>query len=190
MFGIKGGNGSTFIRYEWRSMPGSKYSNYEGGLVDTLVSDWSSYEICAHCGRKIVHIYWVIDHDEVIRPYGRDHLNIALGFKREISSKKAKEYIHKIQYQQEQIARMRDENIAKSRPTIREANRAFFKRNPHLRGIGNDDAFYVSEEKRLFLTCPKCEGLWLEALKSDGFREVSFSEARKLSATYQGAVAK
>jgi hypothetical protein len=84
--GVEGPNGNILVDYEWRTISGEKWSEYEHGMVTTRVSDWDGAEKCITCGRGIVHIFWVRDKDTgKVSPYGSEHLNIALGYPRELS---------------------------------------------------------------------------------------------------------
>lgn len=86
---VKGPNGAQALAYEWRWKWGEKFSGREDGMVPAKVSDFSNSESCATCGRSIVHVFWVRDVDGQVRPYGKEHLHIALGYPKELSDAQA-----------------------------------------------------------------------------------------------------
>ena len=78
---LKGPNGNICIGYRWNKTRGEKYSNYEGGLVSALVSNWDTAQECGRCGRKIVHEFFVYDPDsKTIMSVGKECLPQELGF--------------------------------------------------------------------------------------------------------------
>ena len=78
---LKGPNGNICIGYYWEKVKGEKWSNYEGGFVGALVSDWDKASECMRCGRRIVHNYFVYyPKTQDIRAVGKECLALELGF--------------------------------------------------------------------------------------------------------------
>lgn len=80
---FKGPNGNIALGYQWSWTWGG--DEEERGAVK--VSDWSRANTCAHCGKKVVHAYWVQRKDGTMAPYGERHLHKALGYPYELSGR-------------------------------------------------------------------------------------------------------
>lgn len=155
--GVEGRNGARAIGYEWKSYLGEKYSDYEGGLVGARVSDWDNAERCATCNRPIVHVFWVQEKDGSVRPYGRDHLHIALGYPRELSKNQVESIRRKV-VNREQIEE-KDATLRKhyqkyielrASPSVQEANAAF-SRGPMGKRLEKWAVWFVHPQRKLIM---------------------------------------
>ena len=177
---IEGPNGNILVGYEWRTAEGEKWSDYEGGLVATKVSDWDRAEKCVTCGRKIVHIFWVKDKDTgKVNPYGRDHLHEALGYRKELSKKQVDNFKSKF----EDIARMnkirKEELLNRAEPYYYDSIRVMRK----LTGFSNIAdkigwTTFFHEKDGKFVTVLNDNREDFNILKKEGFKEISPQEAR------------
>jgi len=181
--GVEGPNGNILIEYEWRTVEGEKWSDYEGGMVATRVSDWDRSEKCITCNRRIVHIFWVQDKDNGrVSSYGKEHLHLALGFKNELSKSQIDNYKSKF----EDITRMRgirkDELLNRSEPYFFDSVRSMRK----LTGfsdvadkIGWTTLFRIKDGR--FITILNDSEEDLDILKKERFKKIDPQEARKLN---------
>jgi len=181
--GVEGPNGNILIEYEWRTVEGEKWSDYEGGMVATRVSDWDRSEKCITCNRIIVHIFWVQDKDTGrVSSYGKEHLHLALGFKNELSKSQIDKYKSKF----EDITRMRgirkDELLNRSEPYFFDSVRSMRK----LTGfsdvadkIGWTTLFRIKDGR--FITILNDSEEDLDILKKERFKKIDPQEARKLN---------
>lgn len=181
--GVEGPNGNVLVDYEWRTVEGEKWSEYEGGMVATKVSDWDRAEKCETCNRRIVHIFWVKDKDTgEVGSYGKEHLHQALGFKKELS----KNQIDKYKSEFENIARMRK---VRKEELLNRAEPYFFDSIRMMRKLtGFSDiadkigwTTFFKEKEGKFVTVLNDNKDDFGILKKDGFREMNPQEARKLN---------
>jgi len=156
--GIEGPSGARFLGYEWRSIIG------EGKDGPRAVSDWENAEICATCGRPIVHVYWVRIGKNPSTPYGADHVHLALGYKRELTPHQLTRLVDQQRREQaEDIARA---DFAKALPiaeqlvtnrarsTIVAADRAFDDEHPFRPGQPRREPCWLfSDRLRITLRC-------------------------------------
>lgn len=181
--GVEGPNGNILVDYEWRTVEGEKWNEYEGGMVSTKVSDWDRAEKCVTCGRKIVHIFWVQDKDTgKVSSYGKEHLHEALGFRRELSKSQIDKYKSKF----EDIARIRK---MRKEELLNRAEPYFFDSLRMMRKVtGFSDiadkigwtTFYQEKDGK-FVTLLNDNEEDFNIIKKEGFREISPSEARRLN---------
>jgi len=181
--GVEGPNGNILIEYEWRTVEGEKWSDYEGGMVSTKVSDWDRAEKCVTCNRRIVHIFWVQDKDTgKVSSYGKEHLHSALGFKNELS----KSQIDKYKAHFEDIARMRrvrkEELLNRSEPYFFDSVRSMRK----LTGFSDVadkigwTTFFRAKDGR-FVTILNDNKEDFDLPKKEGFKKIEPQEARSLN---------
>lgn len=187
---VTGPNGAKAIAYEWRWTGGIRYSQHEGGAVDTKVSDWDNAEVCAHCGVKIVHVYWVKGPDGEVKPYGIEHLNTALGYTGQISESKARKIRQMVEHREgvadlvksarEAFARAAEDTPGDAWASFRWRNR----RSGGGKGVTIDDgAMVYNEAEKKFAVLPKGwedGNSYLHYAADDGWRTVSMDEAGEL----------
>jgi hypothetical protein len=180
--GVEGPNGNVLVGYEWRTVEGEKWSDYEGGLVATKVSDWDRAEKCESCGRRIVHIFWVQDKDTgAVNSYGKEHLHQALGYRGELS----KGQIDKFKAKFEDIARMRkvrkEELLNRAEPYFYDSLRSM-RKVTGFSDIADKIGWttFINQKDGKFITVLNDNKEDFDILRKEGFKEISPNEARKL----------
>ena len=173
---------NNLIDYEWKYEIGKKWNDREGGLVTAKVSDWDAAEECTVCGRKIVHVFWV-ENEETgrIEPYGREHLHVALGYKKELSDRK----INSIKTEAE--IKKRNREIRREELIIREKD-YFFDSVRHLKKINNSPlvdsigytTFYNHQTEK-FITILDGNSEDTNILYSLGYATIDPNTARKIN---------
>lgn len=180
--GVDGPNGNILVGYEWRTVEGEKWSDYEGGLVATKVSDWDRAEQCESCGRKIVHIFWVKDKDTGdVHPYGREHLHTALGYRSELSKNQIDKFKNKFENVARQRKIRREDLLNRAEPYMFDSLRAMRKVTGFsdiADKIGWTTFFHKKDGK--FVTVLNDNTEDFDILKKEGFKEISPQEARGL----------
>lgn len=186
---VVGPNGAKAIAYEWRWTGGIRYSKHEGGAVDVRVSDWDNAETCAHCGVKIVHLYWVKDPDGEVRPYGIEHLNTALGYTGQITESQARKLRQKIEHREgiEELVKSAREHFARAaEDTPGDAWRSFRWRNRRSGGKGvtiDDGLITYNDKEKKFAVMPKGWAggdSYLHYAADDGWRTITPEESGQI----------
>lgn len=180
--GVEGLNGNVLVEYEWRTVEGEKWSEYEGGMVATKVSDWDRSEKCESCGRRIVHIFWVQDKDTgAVNPYGKEHLHQALGYRSELS----KGQIDRFKAKFEDIARQKkirkEELLNRAEPYFYDSIRLMRK----LTGFSDIAdkigwTTFMNKKDGKFVTVLNDNRDDFDILRKEGFKETTPQEARSL----------
>jgi len=153
--GIKGNNENRLVAYQHVRTLGEKESQRDG-LIGAFVSDWDSAKNCTFCNRLIVHIFWVkIDNE--IKPFGKEHLHEALGYKSE-KNVNSKKLIAELEYRQNQdTTKLNFFLLKRVESSIEEANSDYKKYNPELFSKskllkrGNDEYIRVSFDSEVEL---------------------------------------
>lgn len=196
---LRGPNGNVIVFVDWKSVQGERWSDYEGGLVSARVSDWDKAEVCHHCGRKIVHVYYVYNvEDGTVYAYGKDHAHFALGYREPLRRKQLTNIEAEIQRFNRQKALRKEEvetQLLGSWEKIRYSARAV--RGLNLRKMAQEGfLFFWSEIRQEGIIYPLHWGdddpvfqaivydLQLEKIKMSGLRELrEFLESKGIETT-------
>ena len=112
---VKGPNGNEAVAYEWKWKWEIKHSARDDS-VEAKASDWNAAEICATCGRKVVHVFWVRDAEtKRTLPFGSEHVHIALGYARSLTDAQKKALAAKIATREEAGRRVREQKAEMER---------------------------------------------------------------------------
>lgn len=123
--GLKGDNGNKLVAYQHIRTEGEKYSGREEGMVGAKVSDFDRAIPCSHCGRPVVHAFYVQDKDGNVMPYGSEHLHTAMGWDDPVNATKQKKIISELDYQQQLYDERKKELSGRGRDSKGDANLVF-----------------------------------------------------------------